>query len=197
MFDSYWVACACCSVCRWMIVGFSCVSWILGNVLCFCGWFVYWLRRLFCDVWDQNVVYPSLWDGNRGLSWEIRGLFHKNTGTFRYEICVVEQLCDGKQVLKWRIVQITRNAKRVDATFSYKTRSVLSLKPTVGDFIALVFCESVKLASLGRQYRGKQAPYVTGNFPLSFGVSWMKSRGANLFVRSVVALYHQLYFPFE
>lgn len=56
---------------------------------------------------------------------------------------------------------------------------MLSLEPTVGDFIVLVFCESVKLASLGRQYREKQAPYVTGNFLLSFGVNRMKSRGAN------------------
>lgn len=63
--------------------------------------------------------------------------------------------------------------------FLHKTRLALSLKPTVGDFIVLVFCESVKLASLGRQYREKQAPYVTGNFLLSFGVNRMKSRGAN------------------
>ena len=53
---------------------------------------------------------------------------------------------------------------------------MLSLKPTVGDFVVLVFCESIKLASLGRQYREKQAPYVTGNFLLSFGVNRMKSR---------------------
>lgn len=63
--------------------------------------------------------------------------------------------------------------------FLHKTRLALSLKPIVGDFIVLVFCESVKLASLGRQYREKQAPYVTGNFLLSFGVNRMKRRGAN------------------
>lgn len=107
------------------------------------------------------------------------GAFHKNMRAFRCEICVVEQLCDGKQVLKWCIVQITLNAKRVDAEFLHKTRLALSLKPTVGGFIALAFCESMKQASLGRQYREKQAPYVTGNFFLSFGVNRMKSRGAN------------------
>lgn len=107
------------------------------------------------------------------------GTFHKNMGAFRCEICVVEQLRNEKQVLKWRIVQITLNIKRVDAEFLHKTHSMLSLKPTVGDFFALVFYESVKQASLGRQYREKQAPYVTGNFLLSFGVNRMKSRGAN------------------
>lgn len=107
------------------------------------------------------------------------GAFHKNMGAFRCEICVVEQLRDGKQVLKWCVVQITLNIKRVDAEFLHKMHSALSLKPIVGDFIALAFCESVKLASLGRQYREKQAPYVTGNFLLSSGVNRMKSRGAN------------------
>ena len=162
-----------------MIVGFSCVSWILGNVLCFCAWFVCWLRRLFRDVWDQNVVYPSLWDGNRGLSWEIRGGFHKNMGAFRCEIWGVEQLCNGERVLKWCVVQITLNLKRINSLFLHKAQSMISLKLTEGEFIVLVFCESIKLASLGRQYREKQAPYVTGNFLLSFGVNRMKSRGAN------------------
>lgn len=55
------------------------------------------------------------------------GAFHKNTGTFRCEICVVEQLRDGKQVLKWCVVQITLNIKRVDAGFLHKTHSALSL----------------------------------------------------------------------
>ena len=100
-------------------------------------------------------------------------------GVFRCEICVVEQLCDGKQALKWRIVQITLGLGCVNPLFSYKSHSLLSLKPTVGDFIALAFCESMKQASLGRQYRERQAPYVTGNFLLSFGVNRMKSRGAN------------------
>ena len=76
----------------------------------------------------------------------------------------------GKQVLKWCVVQITLNIKRDDTVLLHKTHSMLSLKPTVGYFIVLVFCESIKLASLGRQYREKQAPYVTGNFLLSFGV---------------------------
>jgi len=56
---------------------------------------------------------------------------------------------------------------------------MLSLKLTEGEFIVLVFCESIKLASLGRQYREKQAPYVTGNFLLSFGMDRMKGRSAN------------------
>ena len=56
---------------------------------------------------------------------------------------------------------------------------MISLKLTEGEFIVLVFCESIKLASLGRQYREKQAPYVKGNFLLSFGMDWMKSRSAN------------------
>lgn len=86
---------------------------------------------------------------------------------------------DSKQVLKWCIAQITLNIKRVDTRFLHKTHSMLSLKPTVGGFIVLVFCESAKRASLGQQYREKQAPYVTGNFLLSFGVNRMKSRGAN------------------
>ena len=107
------------------------------------------------------------------------GAFHKNMGAFRREICVVEQLRNGRQVLKRYIVQITLNIKRDDTVFLHKTRLTLSLKPTVGDFITLVFCESVKLASLGRQYREKQVPYVTGNFLLWFGVSRVKNRGAN------------------
>ena len=53
---------------------------------------------------------------------------------------------------------------------------MISLKLTEGEFIVLVFCESIKLASLGRQYREKQAPYVTGNFLLSFGVDRMKTK---------------------
>ena len=86
---------------------------------------------------------------------------------------------NGRQVLKRYIAQITLDMKRDDAVFLHKTHSMLSLKPTVGDFIVLVFCESIKLASLGRQYREKQAPYVKGNFLLSFGMDWMKSRSAN------------------
>ena len=78
--------------------------------------------------------------------------------------------------MKWRIVQITLNMKRDNIVFLHKTRSMLSLKPAVGDFIVLVFCESAKRASLGRQYREKQAPYVTGNFLLSFGVDRMKTK---------------------
>lgn len=81
--------------------------------------------------------------------------------------------------LKRCIVQITLGVKRDNTVFLHKARLTLSLKPIVGDFIVLVFCESVKLASLGRQYREKQAPYVTGNFLLSFGVNRMKRRGAN------------------
>lgn len=107
------------------------------------------------------------------------GTFHKNMGAFRCEIRVVEQLRNGGQVLKWCVVQITLGVKRDDTVFSYKTYLMLSLKPTVGDFIVLVFCESIKLASLGRQYREKQAPYVIGNFLLSFEMDRMKSRGAN------------------
>ena len=60
-------------------------------------------------------------------------------GAFRCEICVVEQLRNGKRVLKWRIVQITLDVKRDDTVFLHKTHSMLSLKPTVGDFIVLVF----------------------------------------------------------
>ena len=60
-------------------------------------------------------------------------------GAFRCEICVVEQLRNGKRVLKWRIVQITLDVKHDDTVFLHKTHSMLSLKPTVGDFIVLVF----------------------------------------------------------
>lgn len=63
----------------------------------------------------------------------------------------------GKQVLKWYVVQITLNIKRDDTVFLHKTHSMLSLKPTVGDFIVLVFCESVSglplLGSIGKNKR--------------------------------------------
>ena len=69
------------------------------------------------------------------------GAFHKNTGVLRCEICVVEQLCSEEQVLKRCIVQMTLGVKRDDTVFLHKTRLTLSLKPIVGDFIVLVFCE--------------------------------------------------------
>ena len=60
-------------------------------------------------------------------------------GAFRREIGVVEQLRNERQVLKRCIVQITLNIKRGYTVFLHKTHSMLSLKPTVGDFIVLFF----------------------------------------------------------
>ena len=88
-------------------------------------------------------------------------------GVLRREIWEVEQICSRKcRFKKRRIAQITLCLGCVGFLFSYKSYPLLFLKPTVGDFTALVFCESSKRASLGWQYREKQAPYVTGNFLL-------------------------------
>lgn len=82
-------------------------------------------------------------------------------GAFRCEIRVVEQLRNGGQVLKWCVVQITLGVKRDDTVFSYKTYLMLSLKPTVGDFIVLVISH---LNEAGRKQKLPEADWASGSW---------------------------------